>query len=124
MPRAAARAMQAPARGDPALDQFVARWNLRDEAQALLASMSPHARQKVIYEFAPRDTSRDANAIFIKFANGILQSAPRHTEAESFLQLWRLGPEAEQTFYGLLPEQQQRVMMEFSPRDSSSDANS
>lgn len=143
---------------DPVLVQFVTRWNLKEIAQDLLASMAPNAQQKVIQEFAPRDASRDVNAIFLKFAQGISQNTPRvsvpmaplhraapgsglpqhrlqqqpvprqqpvgaDTEAMMFLERWNLGTEAHNVFFSLLPEQQEKVKVEFNPRDTSSDAN-
>lgn len=138
-----AGAIQSQYLNDPVLLQFAARWNLQDEAQRVLASLGAQAQQKVLQEFSPRDASRDANGIFIKFANGISQNVPQmqrqpafhqqpqmqkqfHDSSEgeaAYLARWRLGDEAQTAFYGLLPDQQQKVMQEFSPRDTSSDAN-
>lgn len=132
------------------LGQFVMRWGLRAEAQQLLQSLPPMAQQKIMQEFSPRDASRDVNAIFMKFAAGVgqgighgggggnygggggfFQAAPVRqmpvntpvNEAQAFLDRWRLGLEAQQIFYGLLPAQQQKVMAEFCPRDPTSDCN-
>jgi len=183
-PPAQAHMVEGDLMSDPVLSQFVTRWNLNPDAQSLLVSMSPHAQQKVLQEFSPRDTSRDANAIFIKFASGIAgnasrgfqqphvqqqQQQPQHVprtvgahiqqqpyqphqpqqqqvqqetqhfqqqyfqqqsqagggqEVEAqYIERWRLGQEAQTAFFSLLPEQQQKVMVEFAPRDTTSDAN-
>jgi hypothetical protein len=151
---------QRPPASDPMVAQFIATWQLAPGAQDYLQSLPPMAQQKIIQEFSPRDTSRDANGIFMKFAMGVAQNSglsgamsggisggiggggvaggffqqapvqqqPMHTpvhpnEAQGFLDQWRLGVEAQNTFYGLLPNQQQRVMTEFCPRDASSDCN-
>lgn len=55
---------------DPVLIEFAAKWKLHAESQRLLASISPGAQERVMSEFAPRDTTRDVNSVFMKFADG------------------------------------------------------
>jgi hypothetical protein len=61
---------QGPVLTDPQLIEFAAKWKLHAESQRLLATISVGAQQKVMEEFAPRDTSRDVNSVFMKFADG------------------------------------------------------
>jgi hypothetical protein len=134
------------------LGQFFAGWGLQQESQQFMHSLPPMTQQKIMQEFAPRDTSRDMNAIFMKFATGVAQKmgafgasggggdggffqqapmTPMAThiphvpsqDSQGFLNHWRLGAESQQLFFGLLPAQQEKVMSEFCPRDPSSDCN-
>jgi len=50
---------------------FVSQWNLHDDAQQVLYSLSPELMMKVMTDFSPRDTSSDVNNIFMKFAQGV-----------------------------------------------------
>jgi len=130
---------------------FIAQWQLGPQASDLLNGMGHAAQQKVMAEFNPRDTSRDVNGIFLKFADGIASGVPRtqanreyggghspaghhggfggfggvtaESQAADFVVMWSLGEEAQQIFNGLSEEHRQRVMTEFSPRDTSSDVN-
>lgn len=113
---------------DASLQQFIARWNLSAESQARLFGLAPHVREKVMLEFSPRDTSRDANAIFQKFTNGVEQAYgalrdPHAEQVQTFMTQWNLAFEAQTIMEGLSREQQVRVMQEFAPRDASRDAN-
>jgi len=117
-----------PSVQDPSFQQFVARWGLNADSQARLFSLAPHVREKVMLEFSPRDTSRDANAIFQKFTNGVEQAYgvlrdPHVEQVQAFLTQWQLGFEAQAIMEGLGRELQVRVMQEFAPRDASRDAN-
>lgn len=55
---------------DPALVEFIAKWKLHLEAQRLLTSLPDFVMKRVIAEFSPKDTSRDVNGLFMKFARG------------------------------------------------------
>jgi hypothetical protein len=57
--------------------EFVQRWALGPEAEVLLRGLPPHIQHRAMQEFRPRDASRDANGIFIKFCSGIAQQKPR-----------------------------------------------
>merc|ERR1712050_466453 len=80
-------------------------------------------QHKVMIEFAPRDSGRDANAIFLKFARGVSQAHKGSEELEAFIAQWSLGAEASQFLQRLEPAVRARVMQEFAPRDAASDVN-
>jgi len=120
---------------DSELVEFVEKWALDAESQDVLVNLPQAVQMKVMAEFAPRDTSKDCNAIFMKFARGISLGVPQKTsnqahheadeakEIESFLESWALGNDAKAVFLALDGEQRQRVMAEFAPRDTSRDCN-
>jgi hypothetical protein len=56
---------------------FCDKWNIRAEGRELLASLTPLAKQQIVDEFAPKDTTRDVNNVFMKFARG----KERHLQA-------------------------------------------
>merc|ERR1712217_204326 len=51
--------------------EFIAKWNLGEDAQAMLNEKTPDMQQKIMREFAPRDSSQDCNNIFMKFAQSV-----------------------------------------------------
>jgi len=106
-----------------AVSDFVTRWRLNEEAQTLISGVPPEVQQKIVLEFSPRDTERDANAIFLKFARGVSQAYQGTEELQSFITQWSLGPEASQLLMSLEPMARQRVTKEFQPRDASTDVN-
>eukprot|EP00931_Biecheleriopsis_adriatica_P103084 TRINITY_DN77970_c0_g1_i1.p1 TRINITY_DN77970_c0_g1~~TRINITY_DN77970_c0_g1_i1.p1 ORF type:complete len:251 (-),score=37.98 TRINITY_DN77970_c0_g1_i1:78-830(-) len=55
---------------DPSLIQFAAHWQLHLDSKRLLASLPEHVAQRVVAEFRPKDTSKDVNGLFRKFAEG------------------------------------------------------
>jgi len=55
---------------DPKLIEYSNKWKLNRASQELLNSLTPSVRQQIMDEFSPRDTSRDVNAVFQKFASG------------------------------------------------------
>lgn len=131
---AISRVREAPvaieANAGDSVEEFVQKWSLQADAQQFLEAVAPEFQTKIMTQFAPRDTSRDVNAIFMKFATGIVHGVPQkakwhdgRSEVEAFATSWALGPEAQQILYSLDPTAQLRVMTEFSPRDSSSDVN-
>merc|ERR1711879_300799 len=88
-------------------------------------------------QFSPRDTSRDSNGIFLRFAKSVIAS-PRQPEVPNtrvapisqptsdilaFCTRWSLGDDAQSLLFSLDAEKQRRVMAEFLPRDASSDVN-
>lgn len=126
----AAEAEHATATGstfDSGQRDFAIQWGLRAESQALLASMEPELQSRVMREFAPRDTSRDVNAVFCKFAHGIMQAGRAAEESndpiQAFVERWSLGVEAQELFSRLGPNAQLKVMQEFAPRDVGRDVN-
>merc|ERR1711915_131172 len=103
-------------------------------------------------QFQPRDVSRDVSNMFCKFAQGVAESqkrftpemptsAPRPfmtkngagnapsmnltptTDPEEFISRWNLGFDAQAILTSLQPEVAEKVMREFNPRDTTSDAN-
>lgn len=63
---------------------FIEQWSLETEAQSVLYSLDGPTQVRVIQEFSPRDTSRDANIIFIKFAQGLATGSPRGGKGKGF----------------------------------------
>jgi hypothetical protein len=55
---------------DPTLVEFATKWRLNVESQELLKNLPEGARNQVLTEFSPKDTTRDANRVFMKFAQG------------------------------------------------------
>eukprot|EP00929_Paragymnodinium_shiwhaense_P041587 TRINITY_DN21588_c0_g1_i1.p1 TRINITY_DN21588_c0_g1~~TRINITY_DN21588_c0_g1_i1.p1 ORF type:complete len:530 (-),score=110.99 TRINITY_DN21588_c0_g1_i1:89-1678(-) len=105
------------------LESFVSQWALNAQSQELLASLPPEALNKVIIDFQPRDTSRDVNSIFQKFASSIAASHTNSEDVESFIAQWGLHEEAQAILLGLTPGKRAKVMAEFNPRDREMDAN-
>lgn len=121
---------------DATMQAFIERWNLQQASQEMLLGMEAAVSQRVMEQFNPRDTSRDVNAIFQKFAGSVATGAPQRSSAAavnggvhgveqvaSFVEQWALGPEAQAVLLGLQPVLQQRVMRDFQPRDTSRDCN-
>jgi len=125
--------------GEMSFEDFVGRWGLQEDAQTLLLSLDPTSQTRVMQQFAPRDTARDVNPIFIKFAQGVAAGTPQMSsrqpgqsfaqpgestaEMEAFVVQWSLGPEAQQLLVSLQLAMRQKVMQEFSPRDTTRDCN-
>jgi hypothetical protein len=59
------------ATGDVQIDEFLRQWGLDDKAQALLLSLDPDSRQKVMNGFAPPQNTRSIPACFMGFAKNI-----------------------------------------------------
>eukprot|EP00927_Polykrikos_kofoidii_P057030 TRINITY_DN5113_c0_g3_i1.p1 TRINITY_DN5113_c0_g3~~TRINITY_DN5113_c0_g3_i1.p1 ORF type:complete len:444 (-),score=111.02 TRINITY_DN5113_c0_g3_i1:103-1434(-) len=108
---------------DALLAEFCAKWGLRVDAQEMLLSLPAELQRKVMAEFNPRDSTRDANNIFMKFATGISQASNGAGELEAFVARWNLGDEAQTLLLGLKPPLRLRVMTEFAPRDMTTDVN-
>merc|ERR1712217_658053 len=51
--------------------EFVNKWSLGPDAQAMLSGFIPDMQQKIMREFCPRDASQDCNNIFMKFAQSV-----------------------------------------------------
>merc|ERR1719204_1215817 len=124
---------------DAELQDFITKWGLQTDAQQLLLTLDAEAQLKVVREFSPRDTARDANAIFVKFAQGVAARTPQKRAAPAaagrgggladpavgaFVKQWQLGPEAQGVLLALDAAARARVMAEFAPRDAARDANS
>mmetsp|Transcript_40185 Transcript_40185/g.87826 ORF Transcript_40185/g.87826 Transcript_40185/m.87826 type:complete len:347 (-) Transcript_40185:146-1186(-) len=105
-----------------AIRQFAGQWGLREEAQAVLLALAPEVRDRVMQEFSPRDVSRDANSIFIKFAQGVEQNC-QGEPLGTFIARWQLGPEAQTLLSSLPPQARQKVITQFAPRDAQNDVN-
>lgn len=58
-----------PADGPADLESFIERWNLNDDNVVLLQGMTHQTQEQIMAKFHPRDTSRDCNAVFAKFAS-------------------------------------------------------
>jgi len=158
---------------DRAVVEFCARWRLDTEAQNLLRNQyqaAPEVAEKIMQLFSPRDTSRDANGIFLRFANSVIasprqqhmdtnvspsvqrpiedtiyaQAAPvvvpppqatpswldpsnvNDAAVNDFCAKWQLQSEAQNLLTSQLhssPEVAERIMQQFSPRDTSRDSN-
>eukprot|EP00397_Hematodinium_sp_SG-2012_P049384 GEMP01056932.1.p1 GENE.GEMP01056932.1~~GEMP01056932.1.p1 ORF type:complete len:436 (-),score=86.72 GEMP01056932.1:141-1448(-) len=91
------------------------KWNLNHASLAEFDRLHPVAQQRIIAEFNPRDTSRDANSCFVSFC--------KSRAAFIFAEKWNLNPESIQMFNELSAEKQQEVLRTFSPRDTSRDVN-
>lgn len=114
--------------------QFVDRWQLNEESCKLFSSMEPEIQQVCLAGFAPRDTSRDVNAVFQAYVrsrqnpgSGDTRGKKRELDVNdvtsAFVQQWRLKPENADLLESLEPELQKEVIAKFSPRDTSRDCN-
>lgn len=110
---------------------FVDRWQLNEESCKLFSSMEPETQQICLAGFAPRDTSRDVNAVFQAYVrsrqnagSGDARGTKRELDVISaFVQQWRLKPDNADLLESLEPELQREVIAKFSPRDTSRDCN-
>jgi len=110
---------------------FVDRWQLNEESCTLFSSMEPETQQVCLAGFAPRDTSRDVNAVFqayVRSRQNAGSADTRGTKREldvisAFVQQWRLKPDNADLLESLEPELQKEVIAKFSPRDTSRDCN-
>merc|ERR1719476_7086 len=117
---------QMPGMGAPgplSCPEFIQRWALHPESQSVLLSLDPLKQLQVMSEFRPRDTSRDVNALFIKFAQGIAEKGSGMNVLTAFLSKWQLNTESQSILMAMDPEMQAKVMREFAPRDLSRDCN-
>eukprot|EP00928_Gymnodinium_smaydae_P019660 TRINITY_DN17547_c5_g1_i1.p1 TRINITY_DN17547_c5_g1~~TRINITY_DN17547_c5_g1_i1.p1 ORF type:complete len:429 (+),score=87.31 TRINITY_DN17547_c5_g1_i1:102-1289(+) len=124
--------MAAAAEGQPDEDLstkiavFVEQWSLQQDAQQVLIGLEPDVAYKVMAEFSPRDTSRDANNIFLKFTQGVLERERLANNSQligTFVRRWNLNEDAQQHLHDLSPAHQEKVMNEFNPRDKSRDVS-
>jgi len=122
-----------------ALNQFCAKWNLNQASQSFLMSLPPDVRRRseIMEKFAPKDTERDVNSVFLAFARSRVKTLGSTTTSSrfgsapvrgrggiaAFCSKWNLGAEAMDTLRSLSDHVQDRVMEEFSPRDTSRDVN-
>lgn len=111
------------------IDDFVELWQLNEASQKFLFDLSPTAQQDVIATFAPRDTSRDVNGLFISFVKSrkgeqirkcITPKQPHHID---FFDRWNLTESSQNALLGLPPDAQADIIVKFEPRDTSRDAN-
>merc|ERR1712194_414107 len=101
------------------LQEFIAKFSLNMEAETQLRSLDFSTQQKVLREFAPRDTSRDCNPIFWKFVQGLSPAAKgKGGKGGARRKLTVTIPTR-----GLPKDAQFRVLTEFRPRDASTDVN-
>merc|ERR1711957_142215 len=138
---------------DASLEDFIMKWSLQPESQALLQGLDAALQHKVVNQIAPRDTSRDCNAIFCKFVHGLSTSTPMASskgkgkgarapypynaapqglgaiggmvtgDLAGFVAQWRLNADAQNILMQMVPEAQQKVMSQFAPRDTSTDVS-
>lgn len=130
-------------------ERFLAKWGLDEISELAMLSLNPTAQADVMATFHPRDTSRDANAVFLSFVKsrgGILPPNAVTTdvsalplvapltasqqemvdvsdEVEAFFAMWKLSGEAQRTLLALTPTDQLEIMQSFRPRDVTRDAN-
>jgi hypothetical protein len=61
---------------------FVHKWQLRGENAAFLEGQDPEIAKEIMDKFNPRDTSRDCNAVFAKFAVALANKLQGVTEGQ------------------------------------------
>jgi len=134
--------MPATAQMNASAEVFILQWSLNEEAAAFFRQQAPDIQQKIVTEFAPRDTSSDVSNLFFKFAQGIISksraspggfagapaataqfrpSNPAASEQEKFCVKWNFTPEAVFKLLSLPAETQERVIRDFNPRQTTSD---
>jgi hypothetical protein len=109
---------------------FILKWNLNEDAQSKLMSLSPSARRIVIDKFNPPEGMAEVNGKLIKFAAGIAnaekQTQPAQQEESEldvleedviveFIMKWNLNEDAQNKLRRLTPEAQRVVISTFDP---------
>ncbi len=56
---------------DGELANFAQKWSLDEDAQKLLRGLPGSAQARLLQTFAPPDTTRDVNGIFVKYAKSL-----------------------------------------------------
>lgn len=114
------------------LDEFAYQWQLDEQAQQLLYSLEYEVQLRVIDAFDPKDISNGASKAFMAFARRVAEGRPqtagrgvarRRDPLEEFVYAWQLDELAQQLFYSLDTDVQQRVMDGFAPKDMSRGAS-
>lgn len=104
---------------------FIQRWNLNEDAQRKLYSLSPPQLQVVLNDFKPPpDQTADCNGKFIMFANSIVKNQlvwqqqtfdANFDQVALFIQKWNLNADSQAKLKQLTPEQLQIVLNDFRP---------
>jgi len=97
------------------LKKLLVRFPLNRDAEDVFKELPDYAQRRVQIEFAPRDTSRDCSAVFIKFC--------RDVHVRSFCEKWNLDDNSVELFNNLTFVEQQMTMEEFEPKDKARDCN-
>lgn len=131
-------ASSSPSSLDPAITDFVLRWNLDSSCVQILESLADDIRARVMSEFEPRDNTRNPSGKFIAFVKTVnsgqarppprthlltepqaaMASAVELGEGEAqFLAKWGLqgNQTAVEVLSRLQPAVRERVMVEFMP---------
>merc|ERR1719164_306490 len=67
--------LSAPQAANPGINNFLATWGLNEDSRGVLLALTPDCQLRVMQQFAPKDTSRDVNNVFMKFAQSLGQAA-------------------------------------------------
>eukprot|EP00929_Paragymnodinium_shiwhaense_P065895 TRINITY_DN33006_c0_g2_i1.p1 TRINITY_DN33006_c0_g2~~TRINITY_DN33006_c0_g2_i1.p1 ORF type:complete len:1172 (-),score=262.45 TRINITY_DN33006_c0_g2_i1:28-3543(-) len=104
---------------------FCEQWELNEDAQTKLFSLSPEVQDKVIVDFAP-DVSKltgNPSGMFIKFASGVSRRCSSDMSSRDqvllgFCQHWGLNEDAQAKLCSVPPEVQDELMVDFNPGDA------
>eukprot|EP00397_Hematodinium_sp_SG-2012_P038585 GEMP01041996.1.p1 GENE.GEMP01041996.1~~GEMP01041996.1.p1 ORF type:complete len:422 (+),score=95.28 GEMP01041996.1:54-1319(+) len=107
------------------MEEFLAKWELNEESQEAFQTLELEMQNDIMETFAPRDTSRDVNSLFMSFVrsrsrNKALPEAEHHTE---FFEKWKLNTKSQQVLLSLPASTQEEIMTKFQPRDTENDCN-
>jgi len=105
---------------DAASTAFCNTWNLNEDAQLKLMSLSPSAQEIVMQQFKPPGGASEVSGKFIMFAASVqkrveAQGPPPVDPLIAFCNHWGLNGDAHQKLLNLAPEAQEIVMREFGP---------
>jgi len=112
------------------LDDFIDKWQLNEISQKYLSELSPASQDDLMATFAPRDTSRDVNGLFISFVKSrkgakmerpaVGEPQPHHID---FFEKWNLTEAAQEALMRLPSDVQADIIVKFQPKDVSRDCN-
>lgn len=131
-----AKSRRRPVHDDHAIgpiESFCQRWSLNEEAMVRLGELSPELQDEIIANFAPRDTSRDANPIFHSYLKSIVRKTGTghrtggHAQPNPlnvFAERWGLNQEAMQLLWEMPIDLQDELMSTFDPREGTRDMSS
>jgi len=134
------------------VQDFASKWKLDNESIQLFNSLDYNQQSMIMSSFAPRDTGRDANSVFMSFtksrlagpeggrspqlsppttlirpaARGVKRERPAAggtDDMETFIERWNLNEENISMLQGMSPQTQEQIMAKFHPRDTSRDCN-
>jgi len=95
------------------LPSFLKMWSLNDESRVFMERLAPPVQLKLMNDFHPRDTARDANRCFMSFV--------RSRAVQIFTDSWGLSQVCVDKLKSMTQSVRESVMQNFQPRDLTHD---